>query len=66
MRKLLEFVRAVLVVSAMPVVIMFYAASTREWFIGLGVYVVLATLALLVLNHVLKGEPEESSKASPE
>jgi len=52
MRKLLEFVRAVLVVSAMPVIIMFYAASSREWFIGLGVYVAVATLALLVLNHV--------------
>ena len=64
MRNVLEFVRAVIVVSAMPVVIMLYAASSRAWFIGLLVYVVVATLVLLVLNRLLKGKPSEETKAT--
>jgi hypothetical protein len=65
MRKVLELIRAAIVVSAMPVVIMFYAASTPEWFVGLGIYVAVATLALVTLNHVLKEKPGEA-RASPE
>ena len=65
MRKLLEIIRAALVLSAAPAGLMFLAVTSRTWYIVLFVYVVLATLALLVLNQVLKEEPRDDTKAPP-
>ena len=53
MRKALEFIRAVIVVSAVPVVLTFYATTSRTLYLVLFVYVVVATLAVVVLNQVL-------------
>ena len=65
MRKMLEFVRALLVISAVPTVVVFYLSSSRTWIFMLA-YVVAATIALIVLNHVLKEDPEETIKAPSE
>jgi hypothetical protein len=65
MRRMLEFVRAALVVSAVPAVVLFYLSSSRTWIFML-VYVVAATIALVVLNHVLKESPDETIKAPSE
>jgi len=64
MKKMLEFIRAVLVVTAVPAVVMFYLSSSRTWLYML-VYVVSATLVLLVLNHLLKEDPEGDVKTPP-
>jgi hypothetical protein len=61
MKKLLEFIRAAIVISAGPVVLLFYASSSHAWLI-LGLYVVLATVALPILNSFLKEEVNDDSK----
>jgi hypothetical protein len=63
MRRMLEYIRAAIVVSATPAVLVFYAASSRTWVIALSVYLVLSTLVLLVLNHLLKENPGDDTKA---
>lgn len=65
MRKALEFIRAAIVVSAVPIVLMFYASTSRTMYIALFVYIVLATILLLVLNQVLKADDRDDSSAPP-
>ena len=57
MRKLLEFLRAVIVVSAIPAVLVFYAASSRTLLVALTAYLVIGVLGLLVINRVLQAKP---------
>lgn len=65
MRKVLEFIRAAIVVSAVPIVLVFYASTSRTMYIALFIYVVLATILLLVLNQVLKEDDRDDSNAPP-
>ncbi len=65
MKKTLELIRAALVVSAVPVVLTFYATA-GTWHTVLFVYVVGATLVLLVLNHLLKEDPARRKSLHPQ
>jgi len=62
---MLEFARAVLVASSVPAVVLFYLSSSRAWIFML-VYIVAATIGLLVLNHVLKENADDTIKATSE
>jgi len=65
MRRVLEFTRAVIALSAVPAGIVFMATTSRSWYIALFVYVVFATIALLILNRVLDGRLKDETKAPP-
>jgi predicted membrane channel-forming protein YqfA (hemolysin III family) len=64
-RKWLEYIRAAIVVTAAPAIIVFLSVTSRTWYVVLSVYVVLATLTLLVLNHVLAKEQGDQTDAPP-
>jgi|KBSMisStandDraft_5_1062788.scaffolds.fasta_scaffold260754_2 cell division protein FtsW (lipid II flippase) len=63
MRKILEFIRAAIVITALPVLLLFFASSSQTWFV-LGAYVVAATVALPILNALLKEGSDQDSKDS--
>lgn len=65
MRRVLEFIRAAIVLSAVPVVLTFYATTSRTWYIALFLYFVLASIVLLVLNQVLKEDGPDDTNAPP-
>jgi predicted lysophospholipase L1 biosynthesis ABC-type transport system permease subunit len=63
MRKILEFIRAAIVITALPVLLLFFASSSHTWVV-LGAYVVAATVALPILNALLKEGAGQDSKDS--